>query len=140
MSDFESLPVHWLKSQPSGKRRIPGKAGTAAKLLTQIFSYQPQEHSKWNRTMINIFNNLFCTSSSVLKPQVFVDPFDEVIFEDPLNELVKIIRCEKLCKKFMNVGTWKIMRVRLKTMLISHSSPLTNSTHHNIIANPIFIP
>jgi hypothetical protein len=53
---------------------------------------------------------------------------------------VKIIRCEKLCEKFMNVGTWKTMHVRLKTMLISHSSPLTNSTHHNIIANPIFIP
>ena len=29
ISAFESSPVHCLKSLPSGKRRIPGYAGTA---------------------------------------------------------------------------------------------------------------
>ena len=67
--------------------------------------------------MVNIFNNLFCTSSSMLNLQVFVDPFNEVVFEDPLNELVENIRCEK----FMNIGTWKAMRIWLKTMLIRYN-------------------
>jgi len=118
MSAFESLPVHWLKSRPSGKRRIPEKAGTAAKLLIQIFSNRSQEHSKWDRLMVNIFNNLFCTSSSMLNLQVFVNPFNEVVFEDPLNELVENIRCEK----FMNIGSmWKAMCIRLKTMPIRYN-------------------
>jgi hypothetical protein len=111
MSAFESLPVHWLKSRPSGKRRIPGKAGTAAKLLTQLFSNQQREH-KWDRPMINIFNNLFCTRSPMLNLQVLVDPFHKVIFEDPLDKLVKNVGC----KKFMNICAWKAMRVRLKTI------------------------
>jgi hypothetical protein len=34
---LESSPVHWAKSQPSGKRLSPGKGGTA-EILTKIGS------------------------------------------------------------------------------------------------------
>jgi hypothetical protein len=60
--------------------------------------------------MINIFNNLLCTSSSMLNLQVFIYPFDEVILENSLDELVKNVGC----KKFMNISTWKAMGVWLK--------------------------
>ena|SRR5436190_23901054 len=35
---FESSPVHWLKSRPSGKRRKPGYMGTA-EILEVVRSY-----------------------------------------------------------------------------------------------------
>jgi hypothetical protein len=38
MSALESSPVHWLKSRPSGKRRMPGNAGTAASLAGHVVS------------------------------------------------------------------------------------------------------
>ena len=36
ISAFESSPVHWLKSRPSGKRRSPGNSGTADKLGDKV--------------------------------------------------------------------------------------------------------
>jgi len=70
------------------------------------------------------------------KLQVLIDPFNKVILEDSLDELVKDVRC----KKFMYIRMWKAMHVRLKVTHLSDTHKIANLTYHNIITKPIFIP
>jgi len=46
--------------------------------------------------------------------QVLIDPFNEVILEDSLDELVKNVGC----KQFMYICTWEAMCIRLKANIV----------------------
>lgn len=51
MRAFESSPVHWEKSRPSGKRRRPGKGGTAEILgrlgVNNWFKWSKSQYLRW---------------------------------------------------------------------------------------------
>jgi hypothetical protein len=49
MSALESSPVHWAKSRPSGKRRSPGKGGTAEILELPALNKNINEQNRAHR-------------------------------------------------------------------------------------------
>lgn len=49
----------------------------------------------------------------MLVAQVVINPCDKVIFECPLDQLMKKVGCDEL----VNVGSWKVIRERLDVVL-----------------------
>lgn len=82
MSAFESSPVHCEKSRPSGKRRNPGKAGTA-EILQKGFESERIKYLDRAGVIpvVNISNNLLPTRLSMQFLQILVHPHYDVVFE-----------------------------------------------------------
>jgi hypothetical protein len=86
---FESSPVHCLKPQPSGNRRRPGNKGTAAMLMK--VSNKCLVVIQWysNHTpLIYISKDHLSMSLSMDALKILGHPFDKVVFERALNNLV----------------------------------------------------
>jgi len=46
--------------------------------------------------VVNILNDFLCSSRTICNLEVFLNPLDQVVLENTLDELMENIRCEEL--------------------------------------------
>ncbi len=63
---------------------------------------------------INVLNDIECMGFPVLKNQVFLNPWHEMVFENTFDKLVEYVGCDQ----FMNISPWKAMGKQLRRQLL----------------------
>ena len=113
----ESSPVHGEIFQPRGNLRSPGNGGAAAWLNERTVSMtsggkrderavEPQA----DIPAVNLLDGSVCFSLAVSgDTDVLNDRLDDVVLEDPFDELMQKVRREK----FVYIGSWEVSRERL---------------------------
>ena len=84
---FESSPIHWWKSWPSGNQCRPGNGGTVD-ILPWRNQHLSQTTSNDDLPVVYIINDFLCSSFPVCQDQVFIDPSYYVVLECTLDHLM----------------------------------------------------
>lgn len=133
ISALESLPVHCWKLRPCLKRRSPGNGGAKAILRRSVSESDRRDH--FNIPPVNLVEDRVRLSLSMFAFKVLAHPVDEVIFEDPFDELMKEIGGYQ----FIDICVGKMVCKRLAE-LVSDADTERNKTHCNATDNSIRFP